>query len=100
MRLVLSRPVREGNRDLLPLKGEGNRIHPRHNLGDLLKHTLGKNHKKLIASHAYRHVAGANGSLQPASKFFQGQVACGVSVLVVNLFEAVEVGGDQNKWLS
>src|SRR6266700_5510254 len=42
-RLALSGPVREGNRNLLALKTEGNRIHTRHDLRDLLQRTLRKN---------------------------------------------------------
>src|SRR6266699_5998139 len=52
-RLVLSGPVREGNRNLLPLKWEGNRFHTRHDLRDLLKSTLRKNKKKFVATHAH-----------------------------------------------
>src|ERR1700704_4971168 len=58
---------------------------------NIFSRAVWKNNQKLITSDSDRHIAGANSLLQLAGKHLQSGVTGGVSKLIINFLEMIQV---------
>src|ERR1700733_2712121 len=79
------------NRDHLITEPDFRRSDSLQDFVDLLPRAFRQDYQKLVSADSDGHVAGADRALQSSREFLQGGIASGVSELIVDLLEIVEI---------